>query len=333
MKRVNIGDIPWGDWSSPGGVFQGRSKELSIALGAVRNAPLHTGGHPFDLELGQLPPGKAGCPYHRHSTQWELFLILAGSGTVRHRGGRQSVKAGDAILQPPGAAHQLINTGTTDLDYLLVADNPTVDLWHYPDSNKLGFRPDGGSFRPTFVDYWLDEDPAALRSAAPAPGFPWADSRFVDTATLPWERRASPGGKYASECRDISLAVGGIRDVGVWGGGHPFDLQTRRVPAGAAICPLHAHTVQWELFIVMQGQAVVRTLDGRFPVGPGDVFLQPPGVAHQIRNEGTEEFICHIVADNPPADIFHYPESNKWGIRPQRKFFRMIETDYFDGEE
>ena len=333
MKRVNIGEIPWSDWSSPGGIFQGRSKEVSIALGAVRNAPLHAGGHPFDLEIGQLPPGKAGCPYHRHSTQWELFLIVAGRGTVRHRRGRQPVKAGDAILQPPGAAHHLINTGDTDLDYLLIADNPPVDLWHYPDSNKFGYRPDGGTFRPAYVDYWLDEDPAAPAGAAVERGFPWAETRFVDTTALPWDLRASPGGKYASHCRDISLALGGVRDTGPQGGGHPFDLQTRRVPAGAAICPFHAHAVQWELFLVVAGTATVRFGNERFPVGTGDVFLQPPGTAHQVTNDGPDEFVCHIIADNPPADIFHYPESNKWGIKPHRKFFRMMETDYFDGEE
>ncbi|HEY0968204.1 MAG TPA: cupin domain-containing protein [Opitutaceae bacterium] len=333
MKKVNLADLAWGEWSSPGGKFHGRSKELSIALGAVRNATLAQGGHPFDLEYGRLSPGKTGCPYHRHSSQWELFLIVAGHGTVRHRGGHQPVKAGDAILQPPGAAHQLINTSDGDLDYLLIADNPLVDLWHYPDSNKMGYRPGGGSFRPDFVDYWLDEDPAAPTSAEPKAGFPWADTRFVDTATLPWDLRASPRGKYASHCRDISLALGGQRDVGVQGGGHPFDLQTRRVPAGAAICPLHAHTVQWECFIVVAGRATVRTPTGRFPIGPGDVVLQPPGTAHQVINDSPDEFVCHIVADNPAADIFHYPDSGKWGIKPQRKFFRLNETDYFEGEE
>jgi len=335
VNKVNIADLPWIEWSSPSGKFHGASKELSIALGAQRNQPLGAGGHPFDLELGRLRPGKSGCPFHRHSSQWELFVIAAGSGTVRHGGGTRAVSAGDVILQPPGAAHQLINTGPADLDYYLIADNTPVDLWHYPDSNKWGFRPGGGTFRPVPVDYWLDEDEAAPATAEPPPGFPTAETRFVAIDTIPWEPRGvSPKGTYRSEVRDISLALGGRRDVGIWDGGHPFDLQTRRVPPGAAVCPLHAHTVQWELFVVLAGTATVRVgRDSRHAVGPGDVFMQPPGTAHQIVNTGAEEFVYHVIADNPPADIIYYPDSDKWGAKPQRKFFRMTETDYFDGEE
>ncbi len=333
MKKVNVAAIEWFDWASPSGKFHGRSKEISIALGAVRNATTGQGGHPFDLEFGRLLPGKAGCPYHRHSSQWELFLIVAGEGTVRHGGGRREVKAGDAILQPPGAAHQLANTASTDLDYFLITDNPLVDLWHYPDSNKWGFRPGGGTFRPVPIDYWHGEDPTAPAEAEPAAGFPWAETRFVDTTALPWDLRTSPRGRYASHCCDISLALGGIRDVGIQGGGHPFDFQTRRVPPGAAICPFHQHTTQWEMFVVVEGTATLRTPEQSYPIGPGDVILQPPGPPHQIINQSPAEFTCHVIADNPPADIFHYPDSGKWGIKPGRKFFNLTEIGYFDGEE
>jgi uncharacterized cupin superfamily protein len=104
----------------------------------------------------------------------------------------------------------------------------------------------------------------------------------VRIADLPWEERKSPGGKYHSFFKDISLALGGIRDTGPWGGGHPFDLQLRRVPPGAAVGPLHAHTVQWELFVVLGGTATVRIDNETHPVKAGDAFLQPPGTAHQI---------------------------------------------------
>jgi hypothetical protein len=29
----------------------------------------------------------------------------------------------------------------------------------------------------------------------------------------------------------------------------------------------------------------------------------------------------------------YYPDSKKWGLKPQRKVFRMVEVDYYDGEE
>ena len=150
---------------------------------------------------------------------------------------------------------------------------------------------------------------------------------------LPWEESKSPAGKYHSFYKNISLALGGKRDVGPWGGGHPFDLQLRRVPPGAAVCPQHAHTVQWELFVVLHGTATVRANEETRTVTAGDAFLQPPDTAHQIINTGGEDFVFYVIADNPPADCTWYPNSKKWQMKPQRKLFRMTEVDYYDGEE
>ena len=155
----------------------------------------------------------------------------------------------------------------------------------------------------------------------------------VRIADLPWEERKSPTGKYHSFSKDISLALGGKRDVGPWGGGHPFDLQLRRVPPGALVCPVHAHTVQWELFVVLGGAATVKSNGETHVVKTGDAYLQPPGTAHQIINTGSEDFIFYVIADNSPADSTCYPDSKKWQMKPQRKLFRMTEVDYYDGEE
>ncbi len=155
----------------------------------------------------------------------------------------------------------------------------------------------------------------------------------INIQEIAWEEQRSPSGKYHSFLRNVSLALGGKRDVGTWGGGHPFDLQVRRVPPGAAVCPLHAHTVQFELFVVIAGEATVRVGDARYRVGAGEVFAQAPGTAHQMINEGAVDYIYHVIADNPRACSTYYPDSNKWALKPQRKLFRMHEVDYFDGED
>lgn len=155
----------------------------------------------------------------------------------------------------------------------------------------------------------------------------------IHVPSLPEERLASPKGRYRSFVKNISLALGGRKDTGPWGGGHPFDLQWRRVPPGAAVCPLHAHTVQWELFVVLSGTATVRVGRKRTIVRAGDAFVQPPGTAHQIVNTGKRDFVFHVIADNPPADSTWYPDSKKWMMKPQRRVFRLAELDYYDGEE
>jgi uncharacterized cupin superfamily protein len=155
----------------------------------------------------------------------------------------------------------------------------------------------------------------------------------VKISDLPWVEFTSPSGKYQCRDRDISLALGGKKDTGTWGGGHPFDLGMCSVPPGASVCPYHSHTTQWELFVVLKGEATVRSNDEKHTVREGDSFIQPPGTAHQITNTGTEDFVFYVIADNPLSEICHYPDSNKWAINPQRKVFRMTEVDYFDGED
>ncbi len=83
----------------------------------------------------------------------------------------------------------------------------------------------------------------------------------------------------------------------------------------------------------MQVQTV-QADDSQVPVKPGDALMFAPGEAHTIINTGTVDLVIQIIADNPPADIVHYPDSDKWGFYPPWKLFRMTEVaNYYDGEE
>ena len=83
-----------------------------------------------------VPPGKPNFPYHAHSAQWELYLIISGEGSVRHKDATTEVVAGDAFIFGPDEPHQLINSGEKDLVYYLIADNPIGESAYYPDSGK-----------------------------------------------------------------------------------------------------------------------------------------------------------------------------------------------------
>ncbi|HUG09391.1 MAG TPA: cupin domain-containing protein [Opitutaceae bacterium] len=157
MKKRNIKSIKWSEWKSPSGKFHGFGKDLSAAVGDVPGG-WPKAGHPFNLELGRLPPGKAVCPLHLHTTQYELYVIVSGTGVTRTQKRRHKIKAGDVFMHEPGEAHQLVNTGKRDLVYYLVADNPPVDIFYYPDSDKWGMRPHRGSFRKQPVDYHDGEE-------------------------------------------------------------------------------------------------------------------------------------------------------------------------------
>lgn len=99
--------------------------------------------HRFDLTFVRLPNGKSLCPYHSHSSEFELYLVVSGRGSVRDRDEATEVGAGDAFLFVPGEAHQLTNAGEEDFVYYVIADNSIADSCFYPDSGKFAVRKEG----------------------------------------------------------------------------------------------------------------------------------------------------------------------------------------------
>lgn len=341
MTKINLRDVPEIEQRSPTGKFHSFSRNVSLALGGIRNTGPWGGGHPFDFQIRRVPPGAAVCPFHLHLAQWELFVVHAGTGTVRAGRRRHKVGPGEAFMHPPGEAHQLINTGTGDLEVFIIADNPPLDAFHYPDSDKWGLCPPGKFFRLAETDYLDGEDDAPPPPGTPryqpagaplAPALAPFARRRTNLGKLKWTRWKSPKRRFEQSGKDVSGAIGDV--LRGWPRkGHPFNLELVKVPPGKAACPFHSHTTQWELFVVLRGTGTVRAGRKRYPVAPGDALMHPPGEAHQIINTGQADLVFYIIADNPAVDIFHYPDSGKWGMRPQGKFFRMLETPYYEGEE
>jgi uncharacterized cupin superfamily protein len=259
---------------------------------------------------------------------------------VRAGDGTHPVRAGDAFVHPPGEAHQLTNTGTVDLEVLIVADNPPLDAFHYPDSDKWGLRPPGKYFRMQETGYFDGEEPAPPGAPAYQPsGSPAAPAlvpfprRLVRLDDLAWEEWTSPKRKFRGRSKELSIALGAQRNAPAGLGGHPFDLEISRLAPGESGCPYHSHAAQWELFLILEGAGRVRAGSETSAVTAGDAVLHPPGEAHQIMAGPDGELTFLLVADNPPVDYWHYPDSGKWGLRSPLKFFRPAETGYWDGEE
>jgi uncharacterized cupin superfamily protein len=136
MRKVNINDIKEEPWQSPGGKYAVSFTGISEALGREPSSLDLFKRHPFDLEVNRVPPGKPNFPYHAHSAQWELYLVISGKGIVRHKDGRSEVVPGDAFIFGPDEPHQIINSGEEDLVYYVIADNPIGESGYYPDSGK-----------------------------------------------------------------------------------------------------------------------------------------------------------------------------------------------------
>jgi uncharacterized cupin superfamily protein len=145
---------------------------------------------------------------------------------------------------------------------------------------------------------------------------------------------ASPKGKFAGAGREVSEALGRKPQSTDLMERHPFDVEICRIAPGQTPYPYHSHATQWEFYHMISGRGIVRHKDGTTVIETGDAFIFKPGEPHQMTNNGSEDLILYVVADNPMGESCHYPDSGKWIVRsPERRLIRSEPLDYYDGEE
>jgi uncharacterized cupin superfamily protein len=159
----------------------------------------------------------------------------------------------------------------------------------------------------------------------------------VNTNELEELTWSSPKGTFAGSGKQVSEALGRdpkSTDVMLR---HPFDVEIARIPPGKRPFPYHSHSHQWEFYHVISGTGYVRHEGGNTPIGPGDAFIFRPGEAHVLANDGNEDLVVYVVADNPFNETCYYPDSNKWTVPlPERHRLRAANREpleYYDGEE
>jgi uncharacterized cupin superfamily protein len=156
----------------------------------------------------------------------------------------------------------------------------------------------------------------------------------INTKEISEDTWSSPKGKFASASKDISVALGRKPLSTDLKERHPFDVEITRIPPRQTPYPYHSHSAQWEFYHVISGKGIVRDEDGTTPIEAGDAFIFPPDEPHQFTNDGTEDLILYVVADNPIGESSYYPDSKKWLVRsPERRLMRGENLDYYDGEE
>ena len=158
--------------------------------------------------------------------------------------------------------------------------------------------------------------------------------RKVNTHTMAELSWTSPKGKFAGAGKQVSEELGRKPKSTDIMERHPFDVEICRIPPGKINCPYHSHSAQWEFYHVIAGRGAIRHRDGTTDIEPGDAFIFIPGEPHQLINDGPEDLILYVVADNPIGESCHYPDSNKWLVRsPEGILIRSEGLEYYDGEE
>ena len=144
-----------------------------------------------------------------------------------------------------------------------------------------------------------------------------------------WKDRIGPG-RHRRKQAEVGLLIG-ARKLGY----QVFELEPDTFAT-----PLHGHTEEEELYVVFEGQGIVRFPFGEYPIRKGDFIALPVGErgAHQLQNTGNSKLVVLALANNEIADDAFYPDSDK--LLFARKFMpRMVsgnggvDLDYFAGEK
>jgi uncharacterized cupin superfamily protein len=161
---IHLADVP---------VDKIKAPENSRFGGERRRVGAHIGAEKLGYSFFAVPPGKAAFPFHSHTGNEEMIYIIEGEGALRFGAEELPIESQTIIACPPGSQypHQLINTGTDELRYLVVSTMAYPDLTEYPDSNKVGALGAAAGvqsgFRAFFVkdnnaDYYDGEDGKAI---------------------------------------------------------------------------------------------------------------------------------------------------------------------------
>jgi len=127
-NRVNVDELRYRSFREFPAPYGGEGAEIGWLLGAKK----------IEYAAGRLSRGEAYCPYHWHTAQEELFVVLDGTPTLRTPQGTFVLRRGDVVAFPTGAggAHRLSNEADADALVVLIANADPSDICYYPDSRK-----------------------------------------------------------------------------------------------------------------------------------------------------------------------------------------------------
>jgi uncharacterized cupin superfamily protein len=123
-------------------------RDLGSAAGSARTGISHA----------TIPAGRLGYPPHCHSAEEEIFVVLAGEGTLLLGDEELPVRPGSVAGRPPGSrVPHAFRAGAADLVYPAYGTREPNDIVYYPRSGKVSLRGVGVMGRIEPLGYWDGE--------------------------------------------------------------------------------------------------------------------------------------------------------------------------------
>lgn len=266
----------------------------------------------------QVDPGARTTPVHVHGAEEEIFYVLSGSGVSWQDGKAYEIGQGDCLVHLPKApAHTLI-AGAEGLDVLAYGERIAAEIAFLPRAHVAWLGP-------TWVLAGEDGNPWAREVAAGDLAVPELSPRppsIVSLDEVPVH--SSRHGQYGGESRDLARAAGS----------NALGLVHVVLSEGMSSCPLHCHSAEEEVFVILAGSGACVLGEREYPVRRGDVIARPAGtrVAHLFRG-GSEGMTYLACGERDTADVVWYPHSRKLFFRGVGVITRVEKLEYWDGEE
>jgi len=296
------------------GHIQGRWTGLGVAAGCVS----------VGVRRIEIPAGGWSTPAHEHGREEEIFYVLAGRGISWQDGQTAEVGPDDCIVYLAGeGAHTL--HALEPLDVLAFGPRFHDESVGFP---RLGLSLVGSRAVET-MPYGVDGVPI----------------QFVRESELgPPELGDSPGPRPGTIVNFSTVApvrverthvVRTRRNLGAAAGSVTTGLQHVAVAPGKESAPLHCHSLEEEIFVILDGEGVLVLDDSEeTPVLAGHVVSRPAGtgVSHLFR-AGQSGLTYLAYGTREAGDVCYYPRSNKISFRGVRLIARLERLDYWDGED
>lgn len=121
---------------------------------------------------------------------------------------------------------------------------------------------------------------------------------------------------------------------GMRAAGGKLGMVRNRLPPGSVGCPFHWHTLEDEIFYVLEGRGILRYGEEVREIGPGDCISCPAGrkVAHQIGNPFDRDLLYLAIGPREEHEVCGYPDSGKVMVRDLGKVGFLEGREYMDGE-
>jgi uncharacterized cupin superfamily protein len=281
------------------------------------------GSRGIGLRRIQVPAGSWSTPAHEHGSEEEIFYVLAGRGVSWQRERTAAIGAGDCIVYHAGAGAHSLNA-TEDLDVLAFGPRHRAPSVAFP---RLGMSLVGRRA--------VESVPGAV-SGAPVQFVREAEAGPPELPDDPGERPTTVVNVDAVTPQPFGRSrVSALRrNLGRAAGSRATGIQHVEVAAGKESSPQHCHSLEEELFVVLDGAGMLLLGHEQTPVQRGHVIARPPGtgVAHAFR-AGDDGLTLLAYGTREPGDLIYYPRSSKISFSGLGVIARVEALDYWDGED